>query len=112
MTRETVAGPFTGHTDMVTSVAFSPDGQYIALGSVDRTVRVSKLIIEKTETTIGVDFADHEVIDDEGWICDRDGKLEGTFTLSTYYLDFWQPWNNLSNFVHGHSWATSLLYYK
>ena len=32
--------PFIGHTNMVISVAFSPDGNYIVSGSHDRTVRV------------------------------------------------------------------------
>jgi WD40 repeat protein len=39
-TGETVAGPFTGHTNWVRSVAFSPDGQHIVSGSEDQTVRV------------------------------------------------------------------------
>src|SRR6266702_1240537 len=39
-TGETVAGPFTGHTDLVWSVGFSPDGQRIVSGSSDRTIRV------------------------------------------------------------------------
>src|SRR5713101_7178061 len=39
-TGETVAGPFTGHTDHVRSVAFSPDGQHIVSGSDDRSIRV------------------------------------------------------------------------
>jgi WD40 repeat protein len=40
MTGEPVAGPFTGHKDIVRSVAFSPDGQHIISGSDDRTIRV------------------------------------------------------------------------
>ena len=34
------AQPLTGHTDTVSSVAFSPDGKRIVSGSVDNTVRV------------------------------------------------------------------------
>jgi WD40 repeat protein len=32
--------PFTGHTNFVLSVAFSPDGHHIVSGSEDQTVRV------------------------------------------------------------------------
>ena len=40
VTGETVAGPFSGHSDSVKSVAFSPDGQHIASGSEDQTICV------------------------------------------------------------------------
>jgi WD40 repeat protein len=39
-TGQVVAGPFTGHTRSVKSVAFSPDGHRIASGSDDHTIRV------------------------------------------------------------------------
>jgi WD40 repeat protein len=37
---QVVSGPFEGHTSMVTSVAFSPDGKHIVSGSGDQTVQV------------------------------------------------------------------------
>src|SRR6266571_4217113 len=48
MTGETVAGPFSGHSDSVMSVAFSLDGQHIVSDSDDRTIRVWKAITGET----------------------------------------------------------------
>ncbi len=39
-TGELVAGPFRGHTQLVHSLAFSPDDHFIVSGSGDRTIRV------------------------------------------------------------------------
>ncbi|KAI0052968.1 WD40 repeat-like protein [Auriscalpium vulgare] len=41
-TGETVAGPFTGHKNVVQSVAFSPDGKRFVSGSSDMTIRIWK----------------------------------------------------------------------
>ena len=38
VTGKVVAGPFKGHTDIVVSVSFSPDGKKIVSGSCDNTV--------------------------------------------------------------------------
>jgi WD40 repeat protein len=118
MTGETAAGPFTGHLNQVLSVAFSPDGQHIVSGSADQTIRVSKVTIGKTETTNDVDLLDRSTINDEGWICDIKGELlmwvpsvhrECLHRPSTIWISGKRKTIlNLSNFVHGRSWATCI----
>jgi WD40 repeat protein len=118
MTGEMAAGPFTGHTDWVRSVAFSPDGQHVVSGSEDQTIRVSNVTIGKTETTNDVAFTDHSVINNEGWICGSNGEL--LMWIPSVHREFlhrprtiWISGKrvtilNLSNFVHGRSWATCI----
>ena len=118
MTGEMAAGPFTVHTDGVTSVAFSPDGHHIVSGSHDRTIRVSNLTIGKTETSNDVSFTDYSMINDGGWICSSKGELL-LWIPSVHRAYLHRPstiWIagkrgtilDLSNFVHGCSWATCI----
>ncbi len=117
-TGETVAGPFTGHTDGVWSVAFSPDGHHIVSGSSDRSIRMLNVTKWKTETKNDVDFTDHSVVDEEGWICGSKGELlmwiplmhrEHLHRPSTVWISGEHETRlNLSNFEHGCSWATCI----
>jgi len=117
-TGETVAGPFAGHTGSVSSVAFSPDGHHIVSGSEDQTIRMSNVTVRKTETKNDVDFTDHSVIDDEGWVCGSKGELlmwippvhrEHLRRPSTIWISGNHETSlDLSNFEHGPSWATCI----
>jgi len=113
-----VAGPFTRRSGSVLSVAFSPDGHHIVSGSCDRTIRMLNFTKWEAGTKSDVDFTDHSVIDDEGWICGSKGELlmwippmhrERLLRPSTIWISG-QPETrlDLSNFVHGPSWTTCI----
>ena len=55
-TGEQIGAPFKGHTEGVTSVAFSPDGTKVASGSNDNTIRMWGAM---TGEPIGVPFEGH-----------------------------------------------------
>lgn len=44
--------PLTGHTDAITSLAFSPDGRKLASSSIDTTVRVWEVVSGQLDTTL------------------------------------------------------------
>ncbi len=117
-TGETVAGPFIRHRGSVRSVAFSPDGHHIVSGSSDRTIQMSNITKWKTENENDVDFTDHSVVDDKGWICGS--KCELLMWIPVMHRKYlhhpstiWVSGEHntrldLSNFEHGRSWATCI----
>ncbi|PVG00008.1 WD40 repeat-like protein [Serendipita vermifera] len=55
-TQKMIGSRFTGHTDMISSVAFSPDGKHVISGSQDRSIRVWDV---DTGKMIGSPFRGH-----------------------------------------------------
>ncbi|KAN0116470.1 hypothetical protein V8E52_005851 [Russula decolorans] len=81
-------------------------------------IRLSNVTIGETGTTNGVDFTDHSVINQEGWIRGSKGELlmwipsvdrDCLHRPSTIWVSGKRGTIlNLSNFVHGRSWATCI----
>ncbi len=116
-TGETAASAYIGHTDSAESVALLSDGQCIvSLGL--RSNRRLNATTESTETTRHVEFTDHSVINEEGWICGSKGELL-MWIPPPHMAHLHCPSNiwvageyetriDLSNFVHGRSWTTCI----
>ncbi|KAN0116465.1 hypothetical protein V8E52_005846 [Russula decolorans] len=81
-------------------------------------IRLSNVTIGKTGTANDVDFTDHGVINEEGWICGSQGELlmwipsvdrDCLHRPSTIWVSGKRGTIlNVSNFVHGRSWATCI----
>ncbi|KAJ6609705.1 hypothetical protein B0H10DRAFT_2193761 [Mycena sp. CBHHK59/15] len=108
-----VAGPFQGHIDRVSSVAFSPDGLKIVSGSEDRTIRVWNT--EESSSSHEFQILGENPTIKDGWILNSSSDFvawvppwlrEGLYlpqnplvicARGTTHLD-------MSRFVHGKSW--------
>ncbi len=117
-TGETVAGPFSGHSNSVLSVAFSPDRQHIVSGSADQAICLWSALTGETETTAQVDPTNQSKINTEGWMCGSDDELI-MWILPLHRANLHLPSHiwvsgkhktrlDLSTFVHGHSWGTCI----
>jgi hypothetical protein len=74
--------------------------------------------IDNSVTTGPVEFTDHSIINEEGWICGSNGELLIWIPL-IHRAHLHRPSNvwvsgehethmDLSTFVHGHSWASCI----
>jgi WD40 repeat protein len=132
-TGQTIADPFTGHTDRVFSVVFLLDGKRIASASGDCTIRVSHVAAGQvtafaftghTESVSpvalqdGPHFTDQSLIDNHGWILGPGGDKELLFWIPDLHRrclhrpgTVWVAGEHetrldLSNCAHGLNWAT------
>lgn len=82
-----VVQTFSGHADAVTSVAFSPDGRYIASASVDQTVKIWTPDGQEITTFIG--HGDGEICD---WVNSIDISPDSRYVISGGCDDMLHVW--------------------
>ncbi|KIJ49067.1 hypothetical protein M422DRAFT_161600, partial [Sphaerobolus stellatus SS14] len=110
-TGELVSGPFEGHTSVVSSVAFSPDGQRVVSGSYDKIIRIWNA---HTGELVSQLFEGH-TDQDTGYITGPNKELIFWIPFS-YHERLWLPHYlaimgmdtvtlDLSQFAHGPSWT-------
>ncbi|KIJ39160.1 hypothetical protein M422DRAFT_175557, partial [Sphaerobolus stellatus SS14] len=109
---ELVSGPFQGHTGLVNSVAFSPDGERVVSGSYDQTIQIWNA---HTEELVFGPLQGQTDSRNTGWILGP--KKELILWIPPPYRDrLWMPSYltvigldvvklDLSEFVHGPFWT-------
>jgi WD domain, G-beta repeat len=132
-TGDVIAGPFTGHTEEINSVAFSPDGQRIVSASGDCTICMWHVTTGETEAgpstgqtgpmekvrTEDIEktwLMDKFHMNSDGWMCGEEGEfllwvpqihrpyLHGSNTVWIVGKHYTEL--DFSNFVHGSNWTT------
>ncbi|KAH9480814.1 Vegetative incompatibility protein HET-E-1 [Psilocybe cubensis] len=110
--------PLFGHTNLVRSLSFSPDGCQLVSCSEDSTIRVWDLNTSTMTSKELVPNTNSYAINDEGWICGEDGQLfiwipqihrptlrrpDATISIIASH----QTAIDFSDFLHGENWAAS-----
>jgi WD40 repeat protein len=109
-TGDVIAIRFTGRTDSIQYVAFSPCEEYLVSGSYGGHIRVEKIVTED------IHALDQFLMNGDGWVCGKEGELLFWIPVlhrpchlepSTVWISGKQATRlDLSNFVHGSNWAT------
>jgi len=125
------------HTSYVTKMAFSPDGQFLATTSNDRTIRVwdlqaaaegKRVVIDSASNGLEIANFDEALIDNDGWaICmsSRGGSpLRLMWIPEMHRQTLHRPSNvcavgpqkqtrlDLKNHVHGKDWVECIAYHS
>ncbi|CCA76372.1 hypothetical protein PIIN_10365 [Serendipita indica DSM 11827] len=108
-----VGSPLEGHTTLVPSVAFSPDGQHIVSGSKDQTVRITDT--STTEDSIHLLPNQYCRVSDDGWLL-RPSSQRLFWVPSQFRAGMERPGARIigqvqrlgvdtTQFVHGEEWT-------
>lgn len=101
---ERLIATLTGHSSMVTAIAFNADGKTIASASTDKTIKIWDVALESPIQTISEGLGENPAI-----ATSTDGKILASSSMGNTIKVWNLETGNLLHTLRGHTWTISAI---